>query len=93
MTDLYPLTIGQLHVWDAVEYVYDFFRGGPVRLPVPNFREGARAERAVVRLAGSQEVAPEILVYLNRLSDLLFDLARLANHRAGSPETRWNPRE
>lgn len=51
-----------------------------------------RAERGVVALAGEEEVAPAILVYLNRLSDLLFDLARLANRRAGVEETPWRPR-
>jgi cob(I)alamin adenosyltransferase len=48
-----------------------------------------RAERSVVRLAREDEVAPEILVYLNRLSDLLFTLARLTNHRAGSGDVTW----
>jgi cob(I)alamin adenosyltransferase len=48
-----------------------------------------RAERSVVRLAAEDEVSPEILVYLNRLSDLLFTLARLANHRARSPDVTW----
>jgi cob(I)alamin adenosyltransferase len=48
-----------------------------------------RAERSVVRLAREDEVAPEILVYLNRLSDLLFTLARLSNHRAGSGDVTW----
>jgi cob(I)alamin adenosyltransferase len=48
-----------------------------------------RAERSVVRLAAADEVSPEILVYLNRLSDLLFTLARLTNHRAGSPDLTW----
>jgi cob(I)alamin adenosyltransferase len=43
----------------------------------------------VVHLAPEAEVPPEILVYLNRLSDLLFTLARLANHRAGSPDLTW----
>ncbi len=42
-----------------------------------------RAERAVVGLARSEAVDPVILAYLNRLSDLLFALARLENHRAG----------
>ena len=48
-----------------------------------------RAERSVVHLARGDEVPPEILVYLNRLSDLLFTLARLANHRAGSADVTW----
>jgi cob(I)alamin adenosyltransferase len=34
-------------------------------------------------------VEPGILVYLNRLSDLLFVLARYENHRAGLIEERW----
>lgn len=32
-----------------------------------------------------------VVVYLNRLSDLLFSLARLENHRAGHPEREWTP--
>ena len=48
-----------------------------------------RAERSVVRLAREEEAPAEILVYLNRLSDLLFTLARLANHRAGIGDTSW----
>jgi cob(I)alamin adenosyltransferase len=48
-----------------------------------------RAERSVVRLSHVEEVPAEVLVYLNRLSDLLFVLARLANHRAGTPDVTW----
>ena len=48
-----------------------------------------RAERSVVRLANEEGVPAEILVYLNRLSDLLFTLARLANHREGVGDTTW----
>jgi cob(I)alamin adenosyltransferase len=48
-----------------------------------------RAERAVVALARDQAVPPEILGYLNRLSDLLFTLGRLANARAGAVEKTW----
>lgn len=51
-----------------------------------------RAERAVVRLAGEHgELREEVLPYVNRLSDLLFTLARAANRRAGAPETEWEP--
>jgi cob(I)alamin adenosyltransferase len=46
-----------------------------------------RAERRVVALAGP--IDPAVVVYLNRLSDLLFVMARVANHRAGVPETEW----
>jgi cob(I)alamin adenosyltransferase len=47
-----------------------------------------RAERTVVSL-GTEHVEPEILVYLNRLSDLLFVMARVANRRDGAPEFEW----
>lgn len=49
-----------------------------------------RAERAVVALAEAEDVDAGILAYLNRLSDLLFVMARLANHRAGRTETPWH---
>ena len=45
-----------------------------------------RAERAMVALGG---VAPELLVYINRVSDLLFVMARAANSRTNTPETEW----
>ena len=45
-----------------------------------------RAERRVVALGVSE---PIVIVYLNRLSDLLFVMARAANHRSGVPETEW----
>jgi cob(I)alamin adenosyltransferase len=48
-----------------------------------------RAERSVVTLARSEEVPELFLVYLNRLSDYLFTLARLANSRAGRGEVPW----
>jgi cob(I)alamin adenosyltransferase len=54
---------------------------------------GRRAERRVVQLALAETVPPVILVYLNRLSDLLFVLARLENQRAGMPEQTWTPRQ
>jgi cob(I)alamin adenosyltransferase len=41
-----------------------------------------RAERRIAALAEAEPVAPVVLAYVNRLSDLLFVLARLANHRA-----------
>lgn len=48
-----------------------------------------RAERAVVALNHEHAVAPVILVYLNRLSDLLFTLARLANRKGGVADRTW----
>jgi cob(I)alamin adenosyltransferase len=48
-----------------------------------------RAERSVVALAGHAEVPDLFLVYLNRLSDYLFTLARLANRRGGQADVTW----
>ncbi len=48
-----------------------------------------RSERRVVRLARETDVNPEILCSLNRLSDLLFVLARTVNHRSQIPEPIW----
>jgi cob(I)alamin adenosyltransferase len=47
-----------------------------------------RAERRVVAL-GPDAVEPILIVYLNRLSDLLFVMARAVNRRAGAPEIEW----
>jgi cob(I)alamin adenosyltransferase len=47
-----------------------------------------RAERRVVAL-GAEAVEPAVVVYLNRLSDLLFVMARAANRRAGAGEREW----
>lgn len=48
-----------------------------------------RAERVVVDLGEREPVDRCLIVYLNRLSDLLFVLARRANHRAGVPDIVW----
>jgi cob(I)alamin adenosyltransferase len=48
-----------------------------------------RAERGVVSLAHRGALSPAIVKYLNRLSDLLFVLARTANARAGRPDVKW----
>jgi cob(I)alamin adenosyltransferase len=50
-----------------------------------------RAERLVVELARTEKVSVEALAYLNRLSDLLFVMARAANLRAGGREIAWIP--
>jgi cob(I)alamin adenosyltransferase len=47
-----------------------------------------RAERRIVSL-GPDAVEPALLTYVNRLSDLLFVMARSVNHRVGVPETEW----
>ena len=51
-----------------------------------------RAERRSAALANEGSISPAILPYLNRLSDLLFDLARLTNVRAGRGEQTWQPK-
>jgi len=50
-----------------------------------------RAERKAVSLADGSPVSPQALAYLNRLSDLLFVMARAANLRAGGREIPWKP--
>ncbi len=50
-----------------------------------------RAERALVGLSGSSDLNPASLKYLNRLSDLLFVLARSINHAEGKREKAWKP--
>jgi cob(I)alamin adenosyltransferase len=50
-----------------------------------------RAERAMVALQAADKDAfePDLLIYVNRLSDLLFVMARAANQHAGTPEIEW----
>lgn len=48
-----------------------------------------RAERRVVLLAQETEIPELVIIYLNRLSDLLFTLARLANKLGAGGETTW----
>ena len=49
-----------------------------------------RAERRVIAL-GADEVEPILIVYLNRLSDALFVMARYENHERGVDEPLWRP--
>jgi cob(I)alamin adenosyltransferase len=48
-----------------------------------------RAERRVVSLSDKVEVHPNVIEYLNRLSDFLFVIARVVNHREGKEEIPW----
>jgi cob(I)alamin adenosyltransferase len=52
-----------------------------------------RAERRVVTLAREDQVNPNTVHYLNRLSDLLFVIARHLNARLKKPDVLWQPRE
>ena len=51
-----------------------------------------RAERAAVAVRVSFALRPELIVYLNRLSDLLFVMARHENQRRGLADVAWAPR-
>jgi cob(I)alamin adenosyltransferase len=52
-----------------------------------------RAERRLVELHRDEPVSDVALRYLNRLSDLLFVMARVENRRAGEPDIEWRGRE
>ena len=49
-----------------------------------------RAERTLITLMTQEKTEPTLQLYLNRLSDLLFVLARFVNQQAGQLETTWN---
>ncbi len=51
-----------------------------------------RAERCCVRLANEEPVKPDIIIYLNRLSDYLFVLARYTGHLLKVADIAWKPR-
>ena len=52
-----------------------------------------RAERRIVTLGKAEPINEQLVPYMNRLSDLLFVMARVANHRENKPETEWHPRQ
>lgn len=52
-----------------------------------------RAERRLLTLTDREVLRPEVIQYVNRLSDLLFMLARLVNHRSGTPEPTWEAKK
>lgn len=49
-----------------------------------------RCERRIISLSKDENVEGEIVKYFNRLSDLLFTLARYVNHKEKKKETKWN---
>lgn len=51
-----------------------------------------RSERRIIGLSKKEDVSDEIIKYFNRLSDLLFTLARYLNHLEKKKETKWNVR-
>jgi len=52
-----------------------------------------RAERTVIAHSQKEKLNSEIIIYLNRLSDLLFVLARIANKRAAIPDVFWQKKK
>lgn len=88
---------------EALERAIDRYEQGPPTLTsfvLPGGSESAarfhlgrcvcrRAERALVALAMEEPIRGEVTRYLNRLSDLLFVLARYANHAAGVADIPW----
>ena len=66
--------------------------GGPPAAAQAHFARTVcrRAERSLWRLAERERVNPASLAYLNRLSDLLFVVARSLAHEAGREEITWN---
>jgi cob(I)alamin adenosyltransferase len=64
--------------------------GGPVHAQLHVCRTVCRrAERVVLRLSREEQVRPEALRYLNRLSDFFFVMGRWVGHRYGEPEFLW----
>ncbi len=52
-----------------------------------------RSERSIISLSEEQLVAPEIVVFINRLSDYLFVLSRWTSYLLNTDEVIWNPRK
>jgi cob(I)alamin adenosyltransferase len=52
-----------------------------------------RAERRIVTLSKREPINEQMVPYMNRLSDLLFVLARVANRRENKAETEWHPKQ
>jgi cob(I)alamin adenosyltransferase len=88
---------------EALERAIDKYEQGPPALTsfvLPGGSEGAarfhlarcvcrRAERSLVALGAQESLRGELFRYVNRLSDLLFVLARYANHMAGVQDIPW----
>jgi cob(I)alamin adenosyltransferase len=101
----YLTRIGEVHV-EALEQLIDRFDaqlptltnfilpgGGPTAAHLHHARAVARrGERLLVALARDEDVGPCVVRFVNRLSDLLFVLARWANHAAGIADVPWRPR-
>jgi cob(I)alamin adenosyltransferase len=94
-------------VWSTKEMELDIDRLTALAPPMkafvlPGGEEGAafahwartvcrRAEREIVALCAEEDVKPEVLIYVNRLSDWLFALSRAENAVNGMPDAEWKP--
>lgn len=68
--------------------------GGIIGSVLHNARTVARrAERHIVTLSKVEKINDQMLPYMNRLSDLLFVLARVANHREHRGDVEWHPEQ
>jgi len=87
----------QMDRWDAELPPLTAFilpGGSPVAASLHVARSTCRrAERRAVSLAHLASIDPAVVIYLNRLSDFLFEAARAENMRAGVAETLWLPRK
>ncbi len=52
-----------------------------------------RAERRIVTLSKAEKINDQMIPYINRLSDLLFVVARVASRREGKSEVEWHPKQ
>jgi cob(I)alamin adenosyltransferase len=98
------LRVGEQHVAEAERWI-DQIDGGNSAMKtfvMPGGTELAarlhlartvcrRAERAMVHLSRTEAVNPQAIIYMNRISDLLFAMARRANKEAGAPDVPWTP--
>jgi cob(I)alamin adenosyltransferase len=68
--------------------------GGVIGSILHNARTVARrAERHIVTLSKAEKISEQMLPYMNRLSDLLFVLARVANRREHKADVEWHPKQ
>ena len=84
------------HAWDQVPDLHEFVlpAGGELATRLHLARTVCRrAERAVVELSKSHHIGETIIAYLNRLGDLLFACARLANRLDAVEDVVWTPPE
>jgi cob(I)alamin adenosyltransferase len=68
--------------------------GGATGSLLHNARTTARrAERRIVTLGKAEAINEQVIPYMNRLSDLLFVMARVANHRENKADVEWHAKQ